>query len=53
MRLAACSDDEENHRNLVTEIKEAIFCILFVGACTKRMASGGTRPAGVQVSKMI
>jgi hypothetical protein len=26
--------------------EQGIFCILFVAAWTKRMASGGTRPAG-------
>jgi hypothetical protein len=26
--------------------EEGLFCILFVAAWTKRMASGGTRPAG-------
>jgi len=26
--------------------EKGIFCILFVAAWTKRMASGGTRPAG-------
>ena len=26
--------------------EQGLFCILFVAAWTKRMASGGTRPAG-------
>jgi hypothetical protein len=27
--------------------EQGLFCILFVAAWTKRMASGGTRPAGM------
>jgi hypothetical protein len=30
--------------------EQGLFCILFVAAWTKRMASGGTRPAGFAFS---
>jgi hypothetical protein len=29
--------------------EQGLFCILFVAAWTKRMASGGTRPAGSEL----
>jgi hypothetical protein len=40
--------DRDAHRKV-----KAIFCLLFVGACTKSEASGGTRPAGLDLSFLI